>query len=300
MGPPAQSIETAAFLASLRDRTADGISLISLDGGELPVSVQLRDPSRLVFSFTERPPTGPISHSPHFAVHGLARYIPASVIGFSDPSLTRDDRLKAAWFAGHEGFALQQVLPELIRQMVESLGATRVGFVGGSSGGFAALYYSWHIPDSVAVVTNPQTNFRRYLRSPIDEYRTVCWPSLDPNAALETVIETDLCARYAERFDNTVIYLQVASDYSHLKGQFAPFVDTLPRTFTSRLIVRMENWGRQGHKPAPASIWIPWVRAALSAPDTSAASIENASGTNKTPCDLPSLSPPLVPSSRSG
>ncbi len=297
MSQSALPIDVDTFLASLRDRTANGVALIASDGGELPVSVRLGDPSTLVFSFTGAAANRANFTLPHFAVHGLAGYVSATIIGFSDPSLPRNDDLKAAWFAGHDGFPLQRFLPGLIRQMIDSLGATRIAFVGGSSGGFAALYYSWHIPGSVAIVTNPQTNFHRYMPAPIADYRTVCWPSLTENDALDSVIDTDLCALYAERFDNSVIYLQVSSDYSHLQGQFVPFVAALPRDFAKRLIVRMANWGRWGHKPAPANIWIPWVRAALRAPDTSATSIEQ-TWAEENPLQLPSLPPSTKPSGR--
>jgi len=297
MNRQAPLITADAFFTSLRDRSASGVSLIACDGGEMPVSVRMGDPSTLVYSFTGAAANRGNFTLPHFAVHGLSGYVPATIIGFSDPSLTRDDALKTAWFSGHEGFPLQRILPDLIEGMIESLGARRVVFVGGSSGGFAALYYSWHIPGSVAVVTNPQTNFQRYIQPPIADYRTVCWPSLADNQALATVIDTDLCALYATRFDNSVIYLQVASDYSHLQGQFAPFVATLPTGFTRRLIVRMANWGRWGHKPAPANIWVPWVKAALSAPDTTAASLEQ-TWAEQNPLQLPSLPPSTRPSSR--
>ncbi|TXG81448.1 MAG: hypothetical protein E6R14_07805 [Thermomicrobiales bacterium] len=297
MRQQAPPIEVDAFFASLRDRSANGVSMIACDGGEMPVSVRMGDPTKLVFSFTGAAANRGNFSLPHFAVHGLAGYTPATIIGFSDPSLARDDALKTAWFSGHEGFPLQRVLPDLIAAMIEHLGAARVAFVGGSSGGFAALFYSWHIPGSVAIVTNPQTNFQRYIQPPIADYRSVCWPSLANNEALAATIDTDLCTLYANRFANSVIYLQVASDYSHLKGQFAPFVASLPPEFIHRLIVRIANWGRRGHKPAPANIWVPWVKAALAAPDTTAASIEQ-TWEEMNPLPLPPLPPSTRPTNR--
>lgn len=297
MKPPAQPVDRATFLASLRNRSAKGVYAIALDGGELPVSVNLRESPSLVFSFTGAAANRGNFSLPHFAVQGLQAHVPASIIGFSDPSLERDIDLKAAWFSGHEAFEVQKFLPSLIREMIEHTGATRVAFVGGSSGGFAALFYSWHIPGSIAVVTNPQTNFERYLKSPIDEYRAVCWPSLPNDVPLNDAIDTDLCALYASRFENTVIYLQVSSDYTHLKSQFTPFVATLPRNFAKHLIVRMANWGGWGHKPAPAGIWIPWLNAALSAPDTTAAAIEQ-TWEEQNPVHIPPLQPLVQPPGR--
>jgi pimeloyl-ACP methyl ester carboxylesterase len=289
MNQPAQPIEADAFYASLRDRTANGVSTIAIDGGELPVSVRLRDSSTLVFSFT-----GAVDRSQHtlprFASTSLYDYVPASIIGLSDPSLDRSVQLTLAWYAGHEGFELQKILPDVLRRMIDSLDATRVAFVGSSGGGFAALYYSWQIPGSVAIVSNPQTNLNRYFRAHRERYRAACWPSLDEDAPLDAVIDANLCRLYAKRCDNTVVYLQVASDFFHIRGHFAPFAAALPREHADRLIVRMANWGNQGHRPVPAAIWIPWMNAALSAPETTAASIEE-TWTEENPFQLPALEP---------
>ncbi len=292
MSRPAQPIDVDAFLASLRDRTAHGVTTIALDGGELPVSVQLRESSRLVFTFS-----GAVDRAtktlPRFATNRLDDYAQASVIGFSDPSLNRSDDLKLAWYAGHEGFELQRVLPELIRGMIDCLDASRVAFLGSSGGGFAALFYSWQIPGSVAVLSNPQTNLEHYYRGHLDRYRAACWPALETDAPLGTVIETDLSSLYSQACENMVIYLQEASDFHHLKWQFAPFVSALHRDYTTRLPVRMANWGERGHAPVPAKIWLPWLNAALSAPVMTGASVEEtwASANSDQPTSLSPLPP---------
>jgi hypothetical protein len=144
-----------------------------------------------------------------------------------------------------------------------------------SGGGFASLYYSWKIPGSVAIALNPQTNLNRYrggvLRA---RYRQLCWPSLDENASLDTVIDANLRTLYSAGCANTAIILQTASDFGHLARHFAPFVAAFPSADRERLIVRVADWGVQGHVPAPSKIWIPWIVAALTAPDTTATSIE--------------------------
>lgn len=273
MSQSVQPIEVDAFIASLRNRTAQGVYSVTLDGGNLPISVRLRETSNLVFTFS-----GAVDRHKHplpcFTAADLHKRVPASVIAVADPSLAQGDDLKLAWYAGHEGFELQRLLPILIEQIIEALGATRVVFTGGSGGGFAALYYSWRTPGSIALVSNPQTNLDRCIQAHRDKYRATCWPVLDQITPLNTVIDTDLCAFYTERCDNTVIYLQEATDFHHLRQHFAPFVTTISHDYFKRMTIRMENWGRRGHHPAPPSIWIPWMHAALTAPDTTAASIE--------------------------
>jgi hypothetical protein len=274
MNQSMQSLSADAFFASLRDRTAHGVCTVTLDGGELPVSVHLEDSSTVVFSFA-----GAVDRStntlPHFAATSIHEYIPASVIALSDPSLALSEDLKLAWYAGHEGFDLQQVLPDFFRRVIDCLAATRVAFVGTSGGGFAALYYSWQVPGSLAVVTNPQTNLNRAIRAHREKYRAICWPSLEDDAPLSAAIDVDLCSLYGKRCPNTVIYLQEATDFFHLRWHFGPWVARLPRESAARLVVRMASWAeKRGHQPVPAKIWVPWMTAALSAPVMTAHSIE--------------------------
>jgi hypothetical protein len=162
--------------------------------------------------------------------------------------------------------------------------------MGGSGGGFASLYYSWMIPGSVAIALNPQTSLNRYRPGPIKIYRAACWPNLAPDQPLNRVIDVELDALYAGGAQNSIVYLQVASDYYHLTRHFAPFVGSLPRDYSDRLVVRMENWGRKGHQAAPSKVWIPWLNAALNAPTTTASAIEE-TWTVQNPISLPRLEP---------
>lgn len=273
MSQTGQTLPADIFLASLRDRTVTGVSTIAVGDGEIPVLTQLQDSSTVVFSFS-----GAVDRAKHtlpfFTSTSLHKHVPASVIGISDPSLARGDELKLAWYAGDDGFAVQPALTELIAQMVDALDVTRIVFLGGSGGGFAALYYAWQFPGSVALVSNPQTNLNHAIRLHRDRYRAACWPTLPESVSLAQAIDVDLGALYASRCDTSVIYLQEASDFFHVKWHFGPFVTQLPREYADRLIIRMAHWGRRGHQAVPANAWIPWLHAALTAPNTTAAAIE--------------------------
>jgi hypothetical protein len=289
MNHDTKRIDAAALLAALRDRSASGIYSVAIDGGAIPVSVQLSQSPNVVFTFiggVDRANLDP----PRFAATGLLGYVDASIVAFSDPSLDRSDDLALAWFAGHEGFATQTILSALIGEIMASLRATRVAFVGRSGGGFAALYFSWKVPGSVAVACNPQTDIARYGLIHRTKYRTSCWPSLPADASLDTAIESNLCHLYASRFDNTVVYLQGASDIWHLRNHCGPFVSSVASENVSRLIVRVDSWGQQGHQPVPTGIWIPWLAAALNAPSTAAIDIERTWNAAN-----PLRIPPLVP-----
>ncbi len=161
-------------------------------------------------------------------------------------------------------------------------------FVGGSGGGFAALYYSWQFPGSVALVSNPQTNLNHAIFRIGNSTAPPAGHRFPPDTRMSQVIDDDLCALYASRCDNSVIYLQEATDFFHLKWHFGPFVTGLPREYADRLITRMTSWGRRGHQAVPATVWIPWLNAALTTPDTSAASIEQ-TWVEHNPIELPRL-----------
>ncbi len=270
----AQPIEVETFFAVLRDRTADGLYMVSLEGGVLPVWVELRDSPQLVITFAGAAPREDPPY-PYFATGSLRNYVTASFVRIADPSLAPGAGLRLAWYAGRENFELQKLLPGIIQGIIDCLGVHRVVFIGASGGAFASLYYSRKIPNSVALALNPQTNLDRYRGGDLhDQYRRFCWPALAKTAPLDSIIDANLVRLYAEQSLNTVIVLQTASDFTHLTRHLAPFLAAYPFGQRERLIVRVADWGVEGHTPAPSSIWVPWAIAALTAVEATAPSIE--------------------------
>ncbi len=215
---------------------------------------------------------------PQFGGQFIRTYVPASVIGIADPSLSRAPNLSTAWYAGHEGFETQHLLPELLRRIAAACGAERVIFLGASAGGFAALYYSWCQPGSIAVVLNAQTDIERHHVRHRAEYRAACRPGLGKGDRLETAIVSSVVSCYAERFENTVVYLQNASDAMHVRNHFAPFLAAIDQRSHRRLLARLAYWGRAGHKPPPTHEWMAWLTAAIEAPSASAEDIQRTRG----------------------
>ena len=72
-------------------------------------------------------------------------------LSVSDPSMQIDKTHEASWYSGHEGFESQKILPDLFSEIVEQGQFDRVVFLGGSSGGFASLFYSSLINKSVSI-----------------------------------------------------------------------------------------------------------------------------------------------------
>lgn len=241
--------------------------LLPLDGKALPLWLRRRSESdTLLVSFhgaVDRASRTPPVFMPAFPLTGNV----PSQLAISDPALLEPGDFSLAWYAGQPGLALQQALPGVIRDAMRHLGASRVIFVGSSGGGFASLYYSWHFPDSVALVAVPQTNMRSYHRGHIRRYREALWPDATSDAALSKRICTDVCPLYAREVPNTVIYLQSAGDRFHLHSQLLPFATAITSVKDSRFVLQCDFWGRLGHSGSVApSALTRWLQAIQASP----------------------------------
>ncbi len=234
---------------------------VRLAGERVHLKVLPHPSSRLVFVFH-----GAVARDrkriPQFAdVFG----VDATVVGVADPTLNLAPDLSVGWYAGHQGYPAQTHLTELFLEIQQALCATRPVFVGGSSGGFAALYFSHRIEGSVAVAVNPQTSIDRYMARWRQHYIGTCWPNLE-DRQLSDVVVSDLCSLYAQSFSNSIVYLQNCADFAHVRDHMAPFIASLPTKLLRRVALRVGFWGITGHSASiPKSAWTPWVRAALHA-----------------------------------
>ncbi|WP_392336647.1 alpha/beta fold hydrolase [Loktanella salsilacus] len=191
----------------------------------------------------------------------------AHQISVSDPSMLKDADFGMSWFAGHDGFATQDILPVLFRDLQQALDVDRVVFMGSSGGGFAALFYGWHHPGSVVLAANPQTDLTRYFSRLVAPYRAHCWPALADNADLAQVVTTDVCALYAQSIPSTVIYVQSALDRFHMCNHMGPFFAAMPFRKTAPVVLHADYFGTTGHAFSFEQL-SPWVRAILMAPGT--------------------------------
>jgi hypothetical protein len=190
-------------------------------------------------------------------------------LSVSDPSLLIGDKHSAAWYAGHENFQTQKILPKIFNEIISKGAYTRIVFLGGSVGGFASLFYSSFIAGSVAVSFVPQTNINRYNSGHQARYRESCWPALADNGQLAEKICSNLCDWYKTLRPNTIIYLQSAGDHHHTRAQLSPFLATIAGVNEAKFIVNSDFWGRLGHSGSiNSSILLLWLRAVFAAPST--------------------------------
>ncbi len=211
---------------------------------------------------------------PHFA--GLLPDLPpAHQVSITDTTLLADPQLAAGWYLGTQTAPLQDILPRLIARLAEALGAERRVYVGGSSGGFAALFYAWSDPGSVAVAANPQTDLRHYIASSTEALRTKAWPDAMDFPSLAEKVALHIGSLYARSNHSLVIYVQSRGDRRHMTTQFPAFLRGL-RGQGDGPILDIGYWGIPRHSgSAPASAYLPWVRAALLAKAVDAGEIND-------------------------
>lgn len=193
-----------------------------------------------------------------------------------DPALAYSKSVTSGWFLGTETFEAVSVLIVLISQVRRVFAEGHLFFVGGSSGGFAAILYSWHFANSVVIAANPQINLRLY--EPFTRNMRVLFPAryaTSGNAFLDSFENIDLGPRYAKKFTNHVIYIQNSTDYSHMR-HFSHFLNACTGANGSHLLADVGYWGKRGHAPIATRHLQQWIAAVLSAPSLSSPDIWDA------------------------
>ncbi|MGH8242447.1 MAG: hypothetical protein ACRETY_03760, partial [Steroidobacteraceae bacterium] len=220
-----------AFLAApLHD---DGIH--SIDCGGMPLDLLFHDgplrcrkhPVVPVF-FSGAVTTRAGKHPPFFSGVGMAKAGNHPAISVADPSLALDARLGLAWYAGNALQPIQAALAAVLEGLAVRSGIELL-LIGGSGGGFAALYYGYMLGSRASVlVWNPQTDWIAYEEATVRKYLTVAYPvaslpdtggaAFREGAAVAMgslgVVHSLLpIAKAATKFPRRLVYVQNASDW---------------------------------------------------------------------------------------
>ncbi|WP_297772754.1 alpha/beta hydrolase [uncultured Roseovarius sp.] len=210
----------------------------------------------------------------HGAIDRVSREVPAFVpfipeldsvthqLAVSDPTMLTGSNFSMSWYAGHDGFPSQKILRELFDAICVALNIERTIYFGTSGGGFAALYYSWHHPDSVAIVGNPQTKITDYYPRHVENYRSSCWSETAEANELLQCVTGDVRQLYADQVPNFVVYVQSSTDSFHIKNHMVPFFSAVPYKKDMRIILNVGFFGKFGHSPS-FEAYAPWIRSAI-------------------------------------
>lgn len=185
---------------------------------------------------------------------GVSRDVEVNRIFVTDPSLYMSKDLTLGWFAGNRHQRLQPILVDVLNKIVESFGSQRIVFFGTSGGGFASLYYSAQFKGSMAIAVNPQTAIERHTPSAVQRYTDACFENVgaQPSLNLPYDVTTDLIEIYSHPVDNTVAYMQNATDDYHIRVHESPFFNEL-HSSNDVWCLRGDDWGT-GHIAAPKDL----------------------------------------------
>ncbi|WP_338799470.1 DUF6270 domain-containing protein [Pseudomonas monteilii] len=200
------------------------------------------------------------SKMPAFAGNGAIGIVDANILMISDPSITNENNLSLAWYAGSDSFRCQNVIRDLITALSKIAGTRRTVLYGGSGGGFASLYYGRELPDSISVGANPQTNISHYSEASVAAYLDTCFPA-NKEASVDTRLQQAQIDYHVNRDSqlNTVIYLQNLHDHHHINthlpyyfGGSSANSETPGGKWIDQqtLIYLSSSWGR-GHAAPP-------------------------------------------------
>lgn len=268
-----------AFLAARIH--ADGIH--SIDCGGLPLDILFQDNpfgsagSAVVpvfFSGAEDTRQG--KSPPFFPGLGVAKARSWPAICVADPSLALDPTLGLAWYSGNAMQPLQLALAAVLEGLA-ARSERELLLIGGSGGGFAALYYGYRLGSRASVlVWNPQTDWLEYQEASVRGYLAAAYPDMtlpdEAGPAFRQAAASGLqslgvvhsllpIAKAAARVPRRLVYAQNASDW-HVTRHAAPFMDAVDytdmgdgfyRSHRPEGLIWFGNWGR-GHQPPPRTL----------------------------------------------
>jgi len=172
---------------------------------------------------------------------------------FSKRSVERDISL-SGWYTLY-----QSVLEDILRKLSEPY--EKLIFIGGSAGGFAALYFSHFFKDSICLVANPQTNINRHIKriSVVD----TCLSEIHSHIAATK--QLNVCDLYRKGFDNKVIYLTSMGSPADVFDHATPLLEAVRGHpyVGKRLLMKIHFWGVKGHSgsvlPDEVVVWLKMI-----------------------------------------
>lgn len=177
---------------------------------------------------------------PRFEWFNTMRRAGVNSLFVADPALLSHPELRLGWYLGTLEFDFLQYLAGKVSEIVRATQAKRVVFFGFSGGGFAALRISAMLPDSVALVIDPDTtvpalNADGSMQWPFFSFLRNVMPSLAPDKVVASHIDPQWDAPIRERLSvleqynapvpNHVLYLTNQNDSFHSK-HFLPFAES--------------------------------------------------------------------------
>lgn len=201
--------------------TVRGAVEIDLHGLPLHFFYDWRDAPVTLVTFSGTA-SAKVQHVPAWAGDGSSRGLGMNRVLISDPTIKLSTDLRLAWYGGS---AQQPALQDEIATLLDDLHleSERMLLFGPSGGGFAALTQATLLPETTALVSNPQTDVTRYTRAAVDRYLTTAWQIHARDEDTVLPFRHEVVSLYAREGSSRTVYLQNAGDADHIEKHYAPF-----------------------------------------------------------------------------
>ena len=150
-------------------------------------------------------------------------------LAFTDPTrlLGGDHDILISWFLGKAGWDPQAVILNVVERAMQTCGATKVMFVGGSGGGFAALRASAAVPGSCAFVQDATVGLEEHNPVIVRSYFKKAWPGWDQETLMSGFPELfSMPLHYRRRIPKNFVFMtQSRLDSGHIKAHFERFAN---------------------------------------------------------------------------
>lgn len=203
---------------------------------------------------------------PIFTGLGVTSGITTSMFIPSDPAFALDASLSLAWHFGCDGIPLQAITVSIVKKLQIILHAPRVVAWGGSGGGVAVIRVVRDIPESIALVWNPQTDIAKFERGHVSRYLRIVFPTIDADGTFLSDREQfqSLCTdEFCDGYKGHILYLQGRTDW-HVGVHLDPFLPSFCKKalsditeslivsgfVTDRQYLHLDHWGNGRFPPS--------------------------------------------------
>jgi len=213
-----------------------------------------------------------------FQRYSWSKMIPGNVLILDDPAVEDGNEVSIGWFQKKGEKDNFSCINKFLRYVVRSLeiGLDDVVFFGSSAGGFASLKMLEYLPESNAIVINPQVNILNYSKSHVKKilkykYGHEDVDSLSDNEKKQLAFFSDFSGK------GKIFYYQNTFDEAHIKKQLGFFLSLVPNNVEVTKLEYQEGLGlfyskvniiyysdkERGHSPPSKDITLDFLRRAM-------------------------------------
>lgn len=173
-----------------------------------------------------------------------------------------------SWFT-----LLQGTLERFIQRLITIFNFEKVIFIGASSGGFAALYYSYNIDQSICIAINPQIN----ISDRLSQYPSLLNHQVDNQIDIMSSKIKDVTTLYEKGSRNSVIYIMNTMSSPDINHS-TPFLFKATRSpkYKKNFFIKSDFWGVHGHSGSiPQTEYQLWINASIQSTSSNVRDIAN-------------------------